>query len=205
MVKHIFSFVLIAWGILGLTSASLAQTSREANSSVIKVYGPDMLTDLVGQAVLEKRPDAVVVRHDKALRNKVWVEGPTGSGYVPLSPKRVKLMHAARARGGSVFAALCDEQKGVIQQATGIREVSRRIVRKEYRTEYYARAVSPPPPPPAVYVPPVNVVFDGYYPFYGYGGYYGWWRDGRHHYYPGGGGHRYYNHGGHRPSGGYRH
>ncbi len=202
MAKYILSFLFIALGILGLTSASSAQTSRGANSSVVKVYGPDVLTDLVGQAILEKRPDAVVVRHDKALRNKVWVEGPTGSGYVPLSPKRVRLMQAARAGGGSVFAALCDEQKGVVQQATGIREGSRRVVRKEYREEYHVRAVSPPP---AVYAPAVNVVVGGYYPFYGYGGYYGWWRDGRHHYYSGWGGHRYYNHGGHRPSGSYRH
>lgn len=95
----------------------------------------------------------------------MWIEGTTGSGYMALSPKRVRLMEAASTRGGSVYAALCEEQQRVIQSTVGIRRVFR-AVEREYRVEtrtYYVRPVyfSPPPPPVCVY--PANVV-------YGYGG-----------------------------------
>lgn len=215
-----FFLILIVCGILGFASVSPAQTgnrsgaedgaahSREADSQVVKVYGSEVLTELTAQAILERRPDSVVVRHYKPLKNKVWIEGTTGSDYMPLTPQRVKLMQAARDQGGSVYSALCSEQKEVIHQTVGVEKASRRVERKEYRRQYYVRPVCPPPPP--VCVAPVNAGFyaDGYYPFYGYGGYgyggYGWWRGGRYPYYHHGWGgyHSYHHSGGHYHGGG---
>ena len=101
-------FFIILLGILTVVSASWAQTgsrfeeaanSREADSPVVNVYGPAVLTDLAAQAIQEKRPDVVIVQQDKPLKNKVMIEGTTGTGYMPLSPKRVGLLQAAKARG----------------------------------------------------------------------------------------------------------
>jgi hypothetical protein len=161
-------FFIILCGILSVVSASRAQTesrsegvtnSREADSPVVNVYGPEVLTDLAGQAIQEKRPDVVIVQYYKPLKNKVLIEGKTGSDYMPLSPKRVGLLQAAKAKGGSVYSALCSEQKGVIKKTVGMKKVAHRVERKEYRTEtreYYVQPVYPPPP--AAYVTPVSVV-----------------------------------------------
>lgn len=180
-------FFIILLGILTVVSASWAQTgsrfeevanSREADSPVVNVYGPAVLTDLAAQAIQEKRPDVVIVQQDKPLKNKVLIEGTTGTGYMPLSPKRVGLLQAAKARGGSVYSALCGEQKGVIKKTVGMKKVvANRVEWKEYRTETRKNYVQPVyPPPPAVYVSPVSVVYSlgGYYPFYGYRGYGGY-------------------------------
>lgn len=204
MKKGMFFFIAALVGVLAMASACPAQTgeegeaaySRDANRSV-NVYGPQPLADLAGQAIQENRPDVVVVEHYKRLNHKVWIEGTTGSGYMPLSPKRVRLMEAAKAGGRSVYAALCEEQKGVIQRTVGVRTVCRPVER-EYRVvtrTYYVRPVYPPPPPPPVYVYPANVAYGcvGCYPFYAYGGYAGW--RGSYGWY--GGGYRYY-HGGYR-------
>lgn len=185
MKKAKFFLVMAVWGILGVTLTSWAQTGyrleeerevtsrREADVSAVRVYGPDGLTDLVRQAIQEEWPDVAVETYYKPLKNKVRIEGATGTGYMPLSPKRVERMQAARAKRGSVYAALCSQQKGVIQKTVGEASDWVRIERKEYRTERrvcYARPMCPPPPPPAVFVPPVNVgvVIGGPYPPYGY-------------------------------------
>jgi hypothetical protein len=183
-------FFITLWGILGVASASWAQTgsgvtnSPEANPPVVNVYGPDVLTDLAGQAVQEKRPDVVIVQNYKPLKNKVLIEGTTGSGAMPLSPKRLRLLLAAKARGESVYSALSSEQKGVIKKTVGTKKVVHRVERKEYRTEtreYYVHPVYAGPP--AVYVPPAGVGFGvcGCYRFYGYRGY-GRWGYGRYPY-----------------------
>jgi len=131
MKKGKFFFIILC-GILSVVSTSWAQTgsriegatnSREADSPVVNVYGPDVLTDLAGQAIQEKRPDVVIVQYYKPLKNKVLIEGTTGSGYMPLLPKRVSLLQAANARGGSVYSALCSEQKGVINKTVGMKKV----------------------------------------------------------------------------------
>jgi hypothetical protein len=214
--KGKFFFIIIAWGILGVASASWAQTGyrfeeereltygRGAGFSVVKVYGPDVLTELAGEAIQERRPDVSIKTYYKPLKGKVWIEGTTGSHYMSLSPKRVDLMQTARAKGESVYSALCSQQKGVIQHTLGMKQVSRR---EEYRTEtriYYVQPICPPPPPIAIWAPPVNVgfVIGGHYPFYGYGGH-GRWGVGRHPYYQGGGAYRSFHpaHRGHNPSG----
>lgn len=209
MKKGTFFFIVAMGGALAVVSASFAQTgsglteerdaaySRDAERSV-NIFGPEALTDLAGQAIQEKRPDVVIVEHYKPLRRKVWIEGTTGSGYMPLSPKRVRLMEAAGARGKSVYSVLCGEQKRVIERTVGIKRVVRPVVR-EYRivTRYYVRPVYIPPPPPQSCVYPVNAFFcfRGFYPFYAYGGY-GRWPD-RYPRYGGWAGYRYYR-------GGYR-
>ena len=217
MRKAKFFFIMIVWGILGVASASWAQTgyrieeerevtsSREADISVVKVYGPDVLTDLAKRAIQEERPDVAIETYYEPLKNKVWIEGKTGAGYMPLSPKRVERMQAARAKGGSVYSALCSQQKGVIQKTVGVENEWVRIERREYRTERricYVRPICPPPL--AICVPPVNVgfVIGGHYPFYGYGGH-GRWVDARHPYYRGGRAHPsfYPAYRGHYPSG----
>jgi len=209
-------FFIILLGILSVASASWAQTvsrpegatnSRDADSPVVNVYGPDVLTDLAGQAIQEKRPDVVIVQNYKSLKNKVLIEGTTGSGYMPLSPKRVGLLQAAKARGGSVYSALCSEQKRVIKKTVGMKKVVHRVERREYRTEtreYYVQRIYPPPP--AVYVPPAGFGFGigGYHGFYGHRGY-GRWGYGRYPYshYRGWRGHRSFHtaHRGHYHSG----
>ncbi|MHC1744997.1 MAG: hypothetical protein AB9873_18495 [Syntrophobacteraceae bacterium] len=212
MMKKGRLFVIIVWGILAAASASWAQPGyrieeerqvaygRRAEPSVVKVYGPNELTGLAAQAIQERRPDVSVEAYYKPLKNKVWIEGTTGSDSMSLSPKRVDLMRAARARGESVHAALCTQQKGVIQQTVGIKEVS---LQREYRTEtrvYYVQPICPPPPI-AVCAPPVPVglVLGGHYPFYGHGS----WGVGRRPYYHGGRGFRPFHpaHRGHNPSG----
>lgn len=212
MTKWKSSLIIIAWAILGIMPVSWAQTgsrweraayNNEAGQSVVRVYGPDALTDLAEQAILEKRPDVAVVKYSEQLANKVRIEGTTGSDYMPLSPKRVKVLKAARARGGSVYSALCSEQKGVIHRTVGVKKVTRTVERKVYRTRYYTRVVCLPPP--AVYVAPVSAGYavGGYYPFYGYAGYGGWGVGGYGGYYAGGFGHRSFHHGGHHHSGGF--
>lgn len=216
MKRAMFFFVVALWAIPAAVPVCRAQTgpgavdgsevaySPNAGHSV-DVYGPKVLTDLAGQAIQERRPDVVVVEHYKALRHKVWIEGTTGSGYMDLSPKRVRLMEAASTRGGSVYAALCEEQQRVIQSTVGIRKVSRSVER-EYRVEtrtYYVRPVySPPPPPVCVYPATVVYGFGGAYPFYAYGGYGG--RPDPH--YRGRGGYGYYHgeYGGHYSGSFYR-
>ena len=97
MRKAKFFFIMIVWGILGVASASWAQTgyrieeerqvtsSREADISVVKVYGPDVLTDLAKRAIQEERPDVAIETYYEPLKNKVWIEGKTGAGYSVLS------------------------------------------------------------------------------------------------------------------------
>jgi len=216
-----FSLIFIVCGILCLSSASWAQTesrweqvasSGEANSPVVRVYGPDVLTDLAERAIQERRPDVAIVKYHESLKNKVRIEGTTGSGYMQLSPKRVNIVQAAVARGGSAYSALCNEQKGVIQRTVGTEKVTRRVERKEYRRRVYVQTVCPPSP--VVYVAPVSVgyAFGGYYPFLGYTGYagyrgyagyggYGAWRGGHHGYYRGGMGYHSSHQGGHHSSG----
>jgi hypothetical protein len=81
MKKGKFFFVILC-GILIVVSASWAQTgspseavtnSRGADSPVVNVYGPEVLTDLATQAIQEKRPDVVIVQYDKPLKNKVLI------------------------------------------------------------------------------------------------------------------------------------
>lgn len=189
MKKGTCFFIIVAWAILGTSTASWGQQGYrfeedrelravgEPGQAVVKVYGPDALTDLAAQAIEEQRPGVAVETYYKPLKDKVLIEGTTGSGTMPLSPKRVGLMQAARARGKSVYAALCEQQKGVIQQTVGRSQVSRR---EEVRTEtrvYYVRPFCPPPPPPFVVCPPpmpVGVAIGAPFPFYGYGGYRRW-------------------------------
>ena len=158
-------------------------SSREANIPVVKVYGPDVLTDLTREAIQEKRPDVAIETYDRPLTDKVWVEGTTGAGYIPLSPERVGRMQAARAKGGSVYSALCSQQKGIIHKTVGVERVSHRVARNEYRTVIRRHYVQPIClPPPTIYVQPVNVgvVIGGGYPIYGYRAY-GMWGDRHHH------------------------
>lgn len=200
MKKGLFFFIVIPGVVLALVSVSRAQTGsgfveerevtyhRDAKPSV-NVYGPERLIDLAGQAIQEKRRDVVIVEHYKPLRHKVLIEGTTGSGYMPLSPKRVRLMEAARDHGRSVYSVLCSDQKKVIERTVGIRRVYRPVVR-EYRVvrRYYVQPVYVAPPPPPVYVYPAFCGFGGFYPAHAYGSYGGW--PGR---YPGGwGAYRYY-------------
>ncbi|MCE5242860.1 MAG: hypothetical protein ABFD98_08150, partial [Syntrophobacteraceae bacterium] len=179
-------------------------TSREADRPVVKVYGPDALTGLAGQAIREQRSDVTVETYYKPLKNKVFIEGTSGSDYMPLSPKRVDRMEAARAKGGSVYAALCTEQKGVIRKTVGGDKGWVRLERKKTRVTRYVRTICPPPP--AVFVPAVRVgVLVGGpcvtvgppYPVYGYRAY-GAWGVHRDHYYHEGRGY-YPSHGGHGP------
>ncbi len=209
MKKGLFFFLLIPGVVLVLVSVSRAQTGsgfvqgrepvyhRDAKQSV-NVYGPERLTDLAGLAIQEKRRDVVIVEHYKPLGSKVWIEGTTGSAYMPLSPKRVRLMETARDHGRSVYSALCSAQQKVIQRTVGIRRVYRPVVR-EYRVvrKYYVQPVYVAPPPPPVRVYPVVYGFGGFYPVYSYGSYGGW--PGRYH--GGWGGYRYYRggNGGHYP------
>ena len=81
MKKGKFFFIILC-GILSVVSTSWAQTgsriegatnSREADSPVVNVYGPAVLTDLAAQAIQEKRPDVVIVQYDKPLKNKVLI------------------------------------------------------------------------------------------------------------------------------------
>ena len=162
-------------------------SSREADIPVVKVYGPDVLTDLTRQVIQEKRPDVAIETYERPLKDKVWVEGTTGAGYMPLSPERVDRMQAARAKGGSVYSALCSQQKGMIQKTVGVERVSRRVERNEYRTVIRRHYVQPIcTPPTTICVSPVNVgfVIGGSYPIYGYGAY-GIWGDHRYHDYRG--------------------
>lgn len=199
MKKATFFLVIIVWGILGVTMNSWAQpgyqiegerevaSSREAGSSVVRVYGPDTLTELAREAIQEERPDVAVETYYEPMRNKVRIEGTTGTRYMPLSPKRVERMQTARAKGGSVYAALCSEQKGVIQKTVGEGSDWVRIERREYRTERricHVRPMCPPPLPPAIFVPPVNVgfVIGGPYPPTGYRAYGIWGGRGDHGY-----------------------
>jgi len=191
-----FFYIIIVWGVLGAVSASWAQTGsrfkgatsgREADFSVVNVYGPDELTELAGQAIQEKRPDVAIVEYYKPLKNKVWIEGTAASEYMPLSLKRAGILQAARARGESVYSALSGEQKGVIKRTVGMKKVARGVERKKYRAEtrkYYVRLIYPPPP--VVYFPGagVGLGIGGYYPFYGYRSY-GGWEYGRYPYYRG--------------------
>ncbi|MGC8490211.1 MAG: hypothetical protein ACP5SH_00600 [Syntrophobacteraceae bacterium] len=209
MKRGLFFFLIIPGVVLGLISVSRAQTEsgfaqgreagyhRDAKQSV-NVYGPERLIDLAGQAIQERRRDVVIVEHYKSLRHKVWIEGTTGSGYMPLSPKRVRLMEAARNHGRSVYSALCSDQQKVIERTVGITRVYHPVVR-EYRVEkrYYVQPVYVEPPPPPVYVYPAVYGFGGFYPAYSYRSYGGW--SGR--YYGGWGGYRYYHggYGGHYP------
>lgn len=215
MKKRAFLFIVVAWGILWMPSSSSAQPgylfgeepeparARGGNSSVVKVYGPDELTELAGLAIRERRPDVSIDTSYQPLKNKVWIEGTTGSDYMPLSPKRVSLLQAARANGRSVYAALCSQQKAVIQNTVGMQQTFRR---EEYRTEarvIYVRPIGPPPPPLAVYVPPVpiGIFWGGGYPFYGYRGA-GYWGPGRRPFFHGGWHRPWYRApGGHRPIG----
>ncbi|ABK16765.1 hypothetical protein Sfum_1071 [Syntrophobacter fumaroxidans MPOB] len=213
MKKGKFLLLIIVCGILGMASASLAQTeyqseveqevtySRQAESPVVKLHGPDALTDLAAQAIREKRPGVTIERHHKSLKNKVWIEGTTGSDYMALSPKRVNRMRAARDKGESVYSALCAQQKDVIEQTVGTEDASRHVEWKMYRERRRARAICPPPR--AVCVPRANVgvVVGGYRPVYRYGAY-GWWRGGRYPYYHGVRGYRSFHYGyrGHYPS-----
>jgi hypothetical protein len=213
MKKKMFFSIAALWGILAVVSAPRARAgadfvgehqadhSRDTYRSV-NVYGPEVLTDLAGLAIQEKRPDVVVVEHYKPLKHKVWIEGTTGSGYMPLSTKRAHRMEAAKSRGGSVYSALCDEQKRIIQETVGVTRVYRHVVR-ECRTvtrTCYVRPVYFAPPPPPVCVYPVAYGFGG--PCYAYGGYAGWGR----YPYGGWGGYRYYRggYGGYRSGAFYR-
>lgn len=213
MKKGKFLFLIIACGILGLASAPLAQTdyrseaeqevtySRQADSPMVKLHGPDALTDLAAQAILEKRPGITIERHHKSLKNKVWIEGTTGSDYMPLSPKRVNRMRAARDKGESVYSALCAQQKDVIEQTVGTDDASRHVEWKVYRERRRARAICPPPPVVCVPRANVGVVVGGYRPVHRYGAY-GQWRGGRYPYYRGVRGYRSFHYGyrGHYPS-----
>ena len=79
--------IMTLWGILGVALVSWAQTgyrieeerrvtsSREADIPVVKVYGPDVLTELTRQAIQERQSDVAVETYYKALKNKVWFEG----------------------------------------------------------------------------------------------------------------------------------
>ncbi len=216
MKKGAFLFIVVAWGILWMAASSSAQPgypfeeepelayAAGGSASVVKVHGPDELTELAGQAIREKRPDVLIDTYYKPLKNKVWIEGTTGSDYMPLSPKRVSLLQAARANGRSVYAALCSQQKGVIHNTVGMQQAFRR---EAYRTEarvVYVRPVCAPLPPLAVYVPPVpvGVYWGGGYPFYGYRGP-GYWGPRHRPFFHGGGGHHPWHRapGGHRPVG----
>ncbi len=190
--------IVIAWAVFGLALTAWAQTgyrvegkrvetsSREADFSVVRVYGPRALTELAQQAIQEKRPDVAVETYHEPLRNKVRIEGTTGTGYMPLSPKRVERMRAARAKGGSVYEALCSQQRGVIQKTVGEASDWVRIERREYRTERRICYVRPicPPPPPIVLVPPVNVgvAIGRPYSWHGYPAYGTWVGRGDHGY-----------------------
>ena len=213
MKKTGFFLIVVLWAILCVASSSRAQTgtrvveervvtsSHEADSSVVKVYGPDGLTELAGQAIREERPGVVVETYSKPLKNKVYIEGTTGTGYMALSPARVNRLEKARDQGGSVYAALCSQQKGVIQKTVGKDSGWTRIERKKVRTTCYVRRVCPPPP--VVFVPAVNVGYyvGGPYPVYAYGyGYrgYGVWGAPYYPYYRGGRGY-HPGHGGHGP------
>jgi len=195
--KFFFVIILCAmFGVLSTTwdrggSGSEAAYSRESGFSVVNVYGPDKLTELAGQAIQEKRPDIAIVKYYKPLKNKVWIEGTTGAEYMLLSPERVDLMQAAKAKGKSVYSALCSEQNGVIDKTVGTKPVVPRVERDEYRTEkYHIRPICPLPP--VIWIPPADVGCGvaGYYPLYGFGRY-GKWGDGRYSYYRGRGGYRY--------------
>ena len=84
-----FFFIMILCGVLGVASASWAQTGprREADYPVVRVYGPDVLTDLAGEAIMEVRPDVVIVKDYKPLKNKVCLSkerpGPTTCRFRP--------------------------------------------------------------------------------------------------------------------------
>lgn len=210
--------IMIFWGVFGLALTSWAQTgyrieeervgtsSREADISVVRVYGPQALTELAKRAIQEERPDVAVETYYEPLKNKVRIEGTSGTGYMPLSPKRVERMRAATAKGASVYAALCSQQKGVIQKTVGAGSDWVRIERREYRAERRICYVRPicPPPPPTVFVPPVNggVVIGRPYPLNGYRGY-GMWVSWGDHGYRGRGAHPfpYPVHRGHYPLG----
>lgn len=192
MRKTKFIFVMILWGILSAASSSPAQTGYgieggggaesvpEAVGPVVRVYGPDALTELTREAIQEKRPDVAVETYYQPLDNKVWIEGTGGSDYMSLSPGRVGRLEAAKGKGKSVYSALCSQQKGVIQKTVGIPAERVRVERKVvYRKTCCVRTICPPPP--AVFVPMVNVGFvvGGTYPVYGYRTYAAW---GVHHY-----------------------
>jgi hypothetical protein len=95
--KAKFFFIMIVWGILGVALASWARrgyrieeerevtSSREAEISVVKVYGPDVLTELAKRAIQEERPDVAIETYYEPLKNKVWIEGTTGAGYAALT------------------------------------------------------------------------------------------------------------------------
>lgn len=126
MKKGMFFFIVALVGVLALASACPAQTgeereaaySRDASRSV-EVYGPQPLADLAGQAIQENRPDVVVVEHYKPLRHKVWIEGTTGSGYMPLSPKRVRLMEAAKTGEEAFMRRFATSKKGSFKERSG--------------------------------------------------------------------------------------
>lgn len=191
--KHKELFLTITvWGILGVAWASWAQSGspyheslgvaygREAGNAAVKLHGPDLLTGLVEQAIREKRPNVAVEIHYEPLQNKVRIEGTTGSGTVPLSPKRVELMQAARREGRSVYAALCSEQKGVIERTVGMKSVPRHVEREAHRIEEtvcfsYVQPICPLPPPQVLCALPVGV-FIGVPPLYVGHGIHGRWR-----------------------------
>ncbi len=208
MRKKSFVFIVALCGILGAASASQADTGSRwqvvynSESTEVKVYGPPELTRLAREAIRERRPGVAIEEYTESFKNKVWIEGTTGAGYMELSPGRVKAMRAAKTRGQSVYAALCAEQQGVISKTVGAPAIG--VAREEKRTvaerTYVRRVVVPPP----VYVSP-PVVVGGYYPYYGYAGY-SWWRYGhRYPYYRGWKGHDPYHaaYGGHYVSGPY--
>ena len=184
----------------GVAEERVATSSSAADVSIVKVYGPAPLTDLARQAIMEKQPDVKVETYYKPLKNKVYIEGTTGSSYMSLSPQRVHRMEAARSKGKSVYAALCAQQRKVVQNTTGVENKWVRVERKQVRTTRTVRVVAAPPPP--IIVPAVSV---GYFagPPYPYYGYRAWWGPRYYGYYGGWRGHRYY-HGYHGYRGGYR-
>jgi hypothetical protein len=192
MEKRKLCFLVMVLGTLGVASVPCAQTQYRveerkpatpsvwSDRSLVRIYGPDALTELAAQAIHEKRPHVGIERYRKALKNQVWIEGTTGADYMPLSRRRVDLMRDARARGESVFAALCNEQKGIIEMTVGMKDVPPPVEREYYRTEirrYYVGPMCPLPPPPAVFIPAVNAgaVIGAHFPVYGYGSSGGWW------------------------------
>lgn len=194
MRKADFFIIIMVWGILWAAPSSIAQTGsgiegepeaaygREADVSVVRVFGPDALTELTKEAIQEKRSDVAIETYYKPLKNKVWIEGTNGSGYMSLSPKRVHRLETARAKGGSVYSALCSQQKGVIKKTVGSGSDWVRIERTEVRTKRCVRTISRPAP--VVVVPMVNFGFvvGASYPVYGYQGY-GMYGADYHHYY----------------------
>jgi hypothetical protein len=192
MRKPKFFFIMTVLGILCLGVTSWAQAGYRAEEEwevtssrqTVKVYGPDVLTKLAARAIQEERPDVAIETYYKPLKNKVWIEGTTGNGYMSLSPQRVDRLQAARAKGGSVYSALCTQQKGVIQKTVGEESDWVRVEPKKSRARRYVRTICPPAPAILVpFVPMVNVgvIVGSSYRFHGYRAY-GIWGHHRYHY-----------------------